>query len=125
LSGGHTAALQWASFDPTGQHVVTASADTTIVVWDTSPPKERAALHWHGDEVNQVEFSPDGKWILSASDDGTVKVGQCEVCSLGVQELRRRVEKLAYLPEDEQRQLERQIDRQSSFLTLQAFWSKR
>ena len=34
----------------------------------------------HADFVNAVSFSPNGKRILSASDDSTAKIYPCETC---------------------------------------------
>jgi WD40 repeat protein len=95
LKGGHTAALSWASFDPSGERVVTGSADGTIGVWNAEKAMLLASLRWHSEGVNSVEFSPNGEWILSASDDGTVKLGQCEACALTLKELRKRVPEFA------------------------------
>lgn len=70
-----------------------------------------ALLRWHGDFVNSVEFSPDGRSILSASDDGTVRLGQCEACTLRLAELKARVSKMAKLSRDDKRELQRDIGR--------------
>jgi WD40 repeat protein len=125
LSGGHTAALSWASFDPTGKYVATASADHTIRVWDTSPPNQLAVLRWHSDAVNEVEFSQDGQWILSASDDGTVKMGRCMPCNVSPADARARVERLAYLPDEELAAVRREIDGQQRYFSWPAFLSRR
>ena len=90
-----------AAFNPKGNRVVTGGADSTIRVWDAETANELAVLRWHGETINKVQFSPDGQWILSASDDGTVKLGQCEACNLTVNELRERVQELAKLPDEE------------------------
>jgi len=47
-----------------------------------------------------VQFGPDRR-ILSASDDGTVRLGQCEACTLDIEGLRDRVNRYAKLaPQD-------------------------
>ena len=122
LRGGHTAALSWASFNHDATRVATASADSTIRVWDTDSLRELAVLRWHGEAVNEVSFSADGRWILSASDDGTVKLGKCEACNLSIEQLRDRVGELATLSDDELREVGREIDATRNF-KLPAFLS--
>jgi WD40 repeat protein len=123
LGGGHSASLSGASFNSTGNRVVTGSSDNTIRVWNAETGKELAVLRRHGEGVNQVQFSPDDKWILSASDDGTVKLGQCAACDLTVQELRDRVSKLATLSESERAETDREIA-PKPFFTWPAFLSR-
>jgi len=102
---GNAGPLAWATFSPDARRVVTASSDHRIRVWvwDTRTPELLATLPWHGEGVNDVEFSPDGKFILSASDDGTVKVGECTVCGLNpsADELWNLVAETAVMPLDE------------------------
>lgn len=63
-------------------------------------------------------------WILSASDDGTVKLSQCEACMLGVKELRERVSEFAQLPKDELDEIDRDANAGMGYLTLPAFLSR-
>lgn len=110
LVGGHATSIYSASFDRTGQRVVTSGADGTIGVWNAESGKLLATLRWHGEGVNSVEFSPDGEWILSASDDGTVKLGQCEACWLAQKELKDRVAGYAKLSKEKSKDLHDEIE---------------
>ena len=38
----------------------------------------------HADFINSVVFSKDGSWILTASDDRSVKLYRCETCGATV-----------------------------------------
>jgi WD40 repeat protein/serine/threonine protein kinase len=80
-------AVTWSQIDelpdPTGAVLCVAfgndrrlawgSTDSTVKVWD-GPGTETHALRGHTSWVQAVSFSPDGKWIASASLDGTVKI---------------------------------------------------
>jgi WD40 repeat protein len=74
-------ALMSAAFDAQGRRVVLGTTDGTVNVWKVEGEELLAVLRRHGEAVNDVRFSPDGAEILSASDDGTVKLGRCETCS--------------------------------------------
>src|SRR5262249_7219551 len=50
------------------------SDDTTLKVWDASSGSERFTLSGHTGEVNGCAISPDGSFIVSASNDTTLKV---------------------------------------------------
>ena len=113
--------MAWASFSPNGALVVTGSADNTIRVWDAETAKQLASLRWHSEGVNSVEFSPDGKRILSASDDGNVHLGQCEACTLTIKGLRERVPQLAKVSEEELTEISQKSDAWISHFPLLAF----
>ncbi|MDQ5820236.1 MAG: hypothetical protein M3540_02215 [Actinomycetota bacterium] len=49
-------------------------------VWNWRTGRLLGVLRNHADYVNAVSFSPDGKLILSASDDRTAKLYGCETC---------------------------------------------
>ena len=101
LKGGHTGTLSAAAFGRAdGSLVATASADNTVRIWDSSTGVMLSTLRLHGDSVNDVQFSADGEFILSASDDGTVRLTRCSACTLSPRQLRERVHKLPLAPGD-------------------------
>ncbi len=87
LKGGHSAALTAAAFSADGLRVVTASTDNSLRLWDAASGKELSAIHRHADAVNAVVFGPGDKALLSASDDGTVRMDACEFCALSIDQL--------------------------------------
>jgi WD40 repeat protein len=87
LKGGHSAALTAAAFSSDGQRVVTASTDNSLRLWDAASGKELSAIHRHAEAVNAVAFGPGDKALLSASDDGTVRLDSCEFCALTIAQL--------------------------------------
>jgi WD40 repeat protein/serine/threonine protein kinase len=74
------------AFSPDGKRLAAGSMDETVTVWDLSPGPsptsggerggvhEPITLHGHSESVLSVAFSPDGKWLASASHDGTIKL---------------------------------------------------
>jgi WD40 repeat protein len=54
--------------------VLTASADKTARVWDAETAKQLLVLTGHARDVTAASFSPEGRRVLTASDDGTVRI---------------------------------------------------
>jgi WD40 repeat protein len=54
------------------------SHGTTMQIWRTSDGALLNELKQHADDVFSVAVSPDGRWIVSASDDKTAKVWRVE-----------------------------------------------
>jgi WD40 repeat protein len=125
LSGGHSAALSFATFSPDGTLIATSSADRTIRVWNAASGRPLAVLRWHGDAVNQVRFSADGKWLLSASDDGTVKLGRCRPCTSTSADLRAMVPSLAVMTEAQGKDLEQEIAQSTARFSLSSLLTRR
>jgi WD40 repeat protein len=71
------------SFSLDGQRIVTASEDKTASIWavneiinrtDPNKPVEPIKLIGHQGVVRTAEFSSDGNWVLTASDDSTAAI---------------------------------------------------
>jgi cytochrome c len=55
-----------------GRRALTASFDTSIILWDLAEQTVLVELNGHDAAVNAVAFLPDDQRALSGSDDGTV-----------------------------------------------------
>lgn len=69
---GHTDAVTSASFSSDGKHIITASWDNSVKIWDVETHEEIKTLKGHKDKVRVALFSPNNLQILSASQDGTI-----------------------------------------------------
>lgn len=65
-----------------GRQALTASFDTSIILWDLAEQTVLVELNGHDAAVNAVAFSPDDQRALSGSDDGTVGVWDLTTGSL-------------------------------------------
>ena len=71
---GHASFVESVSASPDGLHILTASSDGTVRVWDA---QTGSAIHiFEGPEkgVLSASYSPDGRRIAAASEDGAVRV---------------------------------------------------
>lgn len=63
------------AFSPDGSRlVVSGNRYGTAELWDAISWKRVRTLHGHTSRVNSVAFSPDGRWVLTGSNDDTAKL---------------------------------------------------
>jgi WD40 repeat protein len=63
------------AYSPDGSRVVTAQADGTVRVWESTTGKPVGSpIKGHTDAVSAVAFTPDGQRIASAGRDGTMRL---------------------------------------------------
>lgn len=83
----HAAAVFSAVFSPDGRYVVTASGDHRAAIWAVDTEQKQhdlmvsaeatgmaAYCEGHTNAVNTAVFSPDGAYVVTASDDGTARL---------------------------------------------------
>ena len=68
---GHTDYINnGAAFSPDGKYIVTGSWDATVRLWEANTGKEVLQFVADSRLINEVRFSSDGKYLLTAGGDG-------------------------------------------------------
>ncbi len=71
---GHTKGVNACAVAPDGRHVVSASEDRTLKVWDLGSGRTVATLEGHTGNVSACAVTPGGQHMVSTSEDKTLKV---------------------------------------------------
>jgi WD40 repeat protein/predicted Ser/Thr protein kinase len=90
----HTAEVLAAAYSPDGKLVASGGADHTIRLWRATGRQQLAVLHGHAGAVNELAFTPDGRTLVSVSQDrgllflGDNTVGIWDLSAVGLPVLR-------------------------------------
>lgn len=72
---GHTGHVKAGAFSPDGRWFASASADTTIHLWELDDLEAGPLiLRGHTGSVETLAFSPDGQLLASGGSDGTLRL---------------------------------------------------
>jgi WD40 repeat protein len=74
LQVGHSDTVNACAWSPDCRHVLSASNDNTLKIWDAASGDCLLTLSGHSSFVNGCTWSPDGRRLLSASNDNTLKI---------------------------------------------------
>lgn len=69
----HEGELTALAFSPDSAYLVSAAADSTLVIWDTTTFAEVARITNLTAPANQVLFSPDGATLIASQRDGVIQ----------------------------------------------------
>jgi WD40 repeat protein len=62
-----------AAFAPTGT-VLAVATEESVRLWEVATGHPLRRLRGHGKSVGSIAFHPSGRWLVSGSDDGTVRL---------------------------------------------------
>jgi WD40 repeat protein len=78
---GHTGPVWSVAFTPSREHVLSASDDSSVRVWDAASGKELQRFEGHRGVVRAVEVDPKGLWAISVSGNRAhTEAGDWKVC---------------------------------------------
>ena len=69
---GHTDIINDFAFSPNGQHILTASADGQVGMWDAATGENVQLLDDHGTAVEHLLLHPDNERFITAGADGLI-----------------------------------------------------
>src|SRR5438128_1743146 len=73
ILSGHFQAVSACAFHPDGRHLVSASEDATLRLWDSATAAAVRVLHGDTQVINDYAISPDSHYILSTSGGNEIQ----------------------------------------------------
>ncbi|HBE66542.1 MAG TPA: hypothetical protein DDW52_00200 [Planctomycetaceae bacterium] len=73
LEAAHIFGVSALAFSPDGRRIATGSSDTSIKIWDTESGELLISLDGHESLVGELQFTPDGKTLISADERGFLR----------------------------------------------------
>ena len=77
---GHDGPVTSIAFDPSGRLVVSAGKDGTVRVWHASGGETLVVLRRDAQQAAGAAFRLGATTVVSAGDDGVLRITPCEVC---------------------------------------------
>src|SRR5262249_9667489 len=68
-----TAIVSALRFSPDGRLLLVASRDDSVSVWDLARGERQLELRGRHGGIRAAEFSADGTWVATGSQDGTLR----------------------------------------------------
>ena len=70
---GHISSVVDVAYSPT-EPLIASVSDTTVIIWNETNGQILKKLYGHSDNILSVTFSPDGKKLVTASNDKEIRV---------------------------------------------------